>query len=303
MCTTGISILVSLVCLLWCVGVAAGSEVLWTRADDLAPAGPDDAIASGDLDGDGDDDVAAIGYGNVHWNTGCPGPPAWNPEEDVLLPLGDCMENSIALGDCDADGDLDIIHGCYECCSLRMIWNTGDPHEPAWQYGGAIAGDPSGGHYAYACLVDLDADGDLDIVGTNASGAISFYENTGTPETPYWIWSEVIPGIGFGPAQGVMALGDLDGDGDLDIVGGTTSLICWENTGTAQAWSYVRNDGMLSGVTEPTDHLYGVALPDVDCDGDCDLLLVGWGAVYLYLNERITPVRSAAWGFIKQVFR
>jgi len=103
-----------------------------------------------------------------------------------------------------------------------------------------------------------------------------------------------------------VALGDLDGDGDLEIVGGSSfsRLKCWENTGTPEVCSYVRNDAMLTGVDAPMDGVFGVALPDVDCDGDCDLLVIGWAeAWYLYLNEATTPVCSRNWGVIKSLFR
>lgn len=286
--------------------MAGGSEVLWTPAHELAPAGLNSIITHGDLDGDGDDDVSHPW--DQFWNVGCPGPPAWQLEEGVLPALPpDCgYVNSIALGDCDADGDLDVVYGCWECCSFRMVWNVGTPQVAAWQYGGAIAGDPNSGYIAYGCLADIDADGDLDLVGTSSGGAIGIYENTGTPEAPYWVWLGLIPGIGFGASDGVMALGDLDGDGDLDIVGGSSlsRVKCWENVGTPQMWSYVRNDAMLTGVDAPMDGVYGVALPDVDCDGDPDLLVVGGlGEVYLYLNERITPVHSSSWGTIKALYR
>lgn len=287
---------------------AAGSEVSWTPAHELAPAGLSYPIAGGDLDGDGDDDIADFGYRDMYWNIGWPSPPNWQLEEDALLRMGvfGCNDGSGTLGDIDADGDLDLVYGCWECCSFRMVWNVGTPQAPAWEYGGAIAGDPSAGYSARACLADVDADGDFDLVATNAAGAIGIYENTGTPEGPYWVWLGLIPGIGFGASGGQLAVGDLDGDGDLDIVGGSSSsqVKCWENVGTPQAWSYVRNDAMLTGVDDPMDGVYGITLPDVDCDGDCDLLIVGGGgAVYLHLNEQITSARPESWGVIKGMFR
>lgn len=301
---TALAVLVSMGTALLCWVTASGSEVSWTPAHELAPPGLTGSIAAGDLDGDGDDDISDPW--DQYWNVGCPEPPAWQVQEDMFSPVPSCAIMSCTLGDCDADGDLDLIYGCDQCCSFRMIWNVGTPPAPAWEYGGAVAGDPSSGYNARACLADLDADGDLDLVATNAAGAIGIYENTGTPEAPYWVWLELIPDIGFGDSGGVMALGDLDGDGDLDIAGGSGSsrVKCWENVGTPQAWSYVRHDAMLTGVDEPANGVSGIALPDVDCDGDCDLLIVGWGgAVYLYFNEQITSVHSTSWGVIKTLFR
>jgi len=285
---------------------SSGSEVLWTPAHDLAPGFAGANIAAEDLDGDGDDDVADFSFRRAYWSSGCSGPPSWGVQESAFPDVGSCTENSGTLGDCDADGDLDLVYGCYECCSLRMVWNVGTAHGPSWQYGGTIAGDPYGGYIAYVQLCDIDADGDLDLVATGSGGVIGVDENTGTPEAPYWTWLGLIPGIGFGSANGQLAIGDLDGDGDQDIVGATRGgrVRCWENVGTPQTWSYVEDAAMLTGVVTPAGGVFGLALLDADCDGDCDLLMGGgYYDVYLYLNERITPVGPGSWGTIKALYR
>ena len=297
-----------LLCLLGCLvgaGVAPGSEVHWTPAHELAPAGIYGCMAAGDLDGDGDDDIADFTFFHVYRNTGCPGPPNWDREDDVLLHMNmlGCTGGYATFGDVDADGDLDLVYGCYECCSLRMVWNVGTPQSPAWEYGGAIAGDPYIESYSYPCLADMDADGDLDVIATDQGGSTFLYENTGTPQVPFWAPRESVPDIDFGGMMDIVVLGDLDGDGDLDFLGGSDGVECWENVGTPQEWSFVRNDAMLTGVDEPTDGVHGVALPDVDCDGDCDLLISSWGVVYLYLNDQFTPVESGSWGTIKALYR
>ena len=200
----------------------------------------------------------------------------------------------------------DSIYGCYECCYLQVVWNAGTPQTPLWQWGGGAPGNANVGHGARACLGDLDADGDPDFVGTNFSGVIWGAMNNGTPQAPYWDSAASVPGIGTGDSSGKLALADLDGDGDLDIVGATSfgRLKCWENLGTPQTWSFAESPGMLTGITQPTNGIHGIALPDVDCDGDADLLVAGWSSLeYLYLNERITPVRPCTWGTIKAIYR
>jgi len=302
-----IAILLSAVSVLWFSTGAVGSEVHWTPAHELAPSGSYGCMAAGDLDGDGDDDIADFVFVNMYRNTGCPGPPAWDLEEDVFphMNMLGCTGGRGTLGDVDADGDLDLVYGCYECCSLRMVWNVGTPQWPAWEQGGAILGDPYIESYSSPFLADLDGDGDLDVMATDQGGGIFFYENTGTPQAPLWGSRQLIQDIDYGGMDYTVVLGDLDGDGDLDFLGGEglRRLECWENIGTPQEWSYVPNAAMLTGVDVPTNGVHGVALPDVDCDGDCDLLVSSWGVGYLYLNDQFTPVGMRTWGTIKALFR
>ncbi|MBM3308117.1 MAG: VCBS repeat-containing protein [Candidatus Eisenbacteria bacterium] len=308
MARTAIGVVMAAMSLLWSATAAGQSAVYWTPAHEWAPTGLLGCIAAGDLDGDGDDDLASFRWGGVYWNMGCPGPPAWQLQANVFpdaRPFG-CHGGEGTLGDIDGDGDLDLIYGCYECCSLRVFWNVGTPQVPTWQYGGAVPGNPYAGYYSLVCLADIDADGDLDLLGRNGDGiyALIAYENVGTPWAPLWVRLGLIPEV-YGVSDSVLAVGDIDGDGDLDIVGGSYSsrLKCWENVGTPQAWSYVRNDAMLTGVAA-TIGVTGVALLDLDCDGDLDLVIVGrLGAVSVYLNEQITPVGSGTWGTIKALYR
>lgn len=304
---SGTVIMIVAVSVLMASGATAASEVFWTPAHEFAPPFSSGFLAWGDLDADGDDDVCLMSW-KVYWNTGCPGPPEW--QEEALPYFGGLPScgglQSMTLGDVDADGDLDLVCACWLCCSFRMVWNLGTPQEPVFQYGGAIAGNPNAYSTARAWFGDIDADGDLDLVANRPSGTVVVYENIGTPETPYWVYQGAIPNVHFNDSVGETALGDLDGDGDLDIVIGTymSPLQCWENLGTPQVWSYAENPAMLTGVDGSIIRVMGVALPDVDCDGDPDLLLSTSGSPpHLYLNERITAVGPGSWGTIKALYR
>jgi hypothetical protein len=303
MARIAIAVMIMAASVLMVAGHGAATEVYWTPADELAPDLTSGFLSWGDLDGDGDDDLCLMSW-KVYWNTGCPGPPEWQMTDGGFPSIG-CTKQSTTLGDVDADGDLDLICACWECCSFRMTWNVGTPQVPAWQYGGAVAGNPNAYSNARVWFGDLDADGDLDLVGNAPSGTVRLWENTGTPWAPWWVYVGVIPGITLGDSDANLAIGDLDGDGDLDIVGATpfSAVRCWENVGTPQAWSYAENPAMLAGVDPSITHVGGLALPDVDCDGDPDLLISTWEEFRCYLNERITPVQLGSWGTIKAMYR
>ncbi|WP_345773475.1 Ig-like domain-containing protein, partial [Azospirillum brasilense] len=148
------------------------------------------------------------------------------------------------------------------------------------------------GSEAAPVLVDLDGDGDLDLLVGNADGNTVFFRNNGTTLSPAFTLDSTNPfGIINVSAGGALpGLADIDGDGDLDLFignhAGTT--LFFRNNGTAQAPTFSLEGTGLFGIQNAGS--YGApSFADLDCDGDLDLLIGNAnGNILLYRNNGST---------------
>jgi hypothetical protein len=147
--------------------------------------------------------------------------------------------------------------------------------------------------YASPALVDIDDDADLDLFVGQTYGKIYFYRNDGTPEIPIWILlSDNFESIDVG-WYSVPTFGDLDSDGDFDLLVGNDEgrISFYRNDGTAGAFSFVFVtdfcDSIDSGKrSTPT-------LCDFDSDGDPDLFVGEYrGGLHYYKNLTLNSIRG-----------
>ena len=246
-------------------------------------------IALGDIDGDTDLDLIVANWAGqsnrIYINDGLNSGNFIDSQQSLVA----LNSAAVVLGDIDGDNDLDLIFGS----------NANYPSEIWINQGGAQQGNLGvflvspqtlGTSNATFCLVldDLNGDSYPDLVQGNYDGTTSqLYFNDGTGN--FTNSGQIIDTPGGG-TMGV-ALGDVDGDLDLDLVYAKIGYnTVWINTGGNQggiAGQFV-NSFQTLGVSTPggqTISSFSLALGDVDGDTDLDIVVVNYDQPnQVYLN-------------------
>jgi PKD repeat protein len=153
---------------------------------------------------------------------------------------------------------------------------------------------PDVGYDAVPAFADLDGDGDRDVLIGERGGRLLGYENTGSNGTPRWArqaaWDMPVD-VGSDAAP---ALADLDGDGDADLLVGSTSGDVRGFESMAGNWAERPSWGL--GKVGANAH---PALGDINGDGKIDVLVgTGSGAVMAFAGTGNTAglfVRRVEW--------
>ena len=249
-------------------------RVTWYENDGTAPPGFSphtiatdrngaSAVVAGDVDRDGDLDVLAASAldDTIAWyESDGASPPAFGAR---VIATGADFAVGLAAVDFDRDGDLDALSA--SSTDDTIAWYENDGATPPGWTEHTIAANADAAVAVGAA--DIDDDGDLDAVAVNAlPDDLVWYERDGA-EPPAWTPHVVVSGLA---GLTSMALGDLDGDGDLDLLSAAQldgSVNRHENRSIHRraAWrAYPISDDFFS--TGP------VLLPsDFDGDGDEDL--------------------------------
>jgi uncharacterized protein (DUF2141 family) len=181
------------------------------------------APAFGDLDGDGDLDLL-LGTWNqglsLYRNDGSARQSRFALIDSAYITLTRGSNATPALGDIDGDGDLDLFVG-EASGELNFYRNEGTRASPRFVLVSDTFGGIDPGRRSAPALVDLDGDGLLDLVVGGEEGGALVYRNRGTATEPRFVLdtTATLPL----PHFATPAFGDLDGDGDLDLISGSMS--------------------------------------------------------------------------------
>jgi hypothetical protein len=141
------------------------------------------------------------------------------------------------------------------------------------------------GFYAAPAFVDLDDDGDLDIVVGKSNGYLDYFQNDGGSYTQLTGSENPFDAIDVG-SYSTPTFADVDDDGDMDLLVGRSDgyLNYFQNDGT----------GVFTEITGPLNPFDGIdvgyesnpVFADIDNDGDIDLV-VGeyWGNINYFQND------------------
>ena len=236
-------------------------------------------VRAGDLDNDGDMDlaVAQFGYddGETRWieNLG-----NWKFESHILQYLSGPI--NVEIVDIDADNDLDIISlVSQEWEEIYCFINDGKGQfQPNLLYGSSNQDYGSSG----ISLSDLDKDGDVDILYSNGDAfdymppqgrpwhGLQWLENKGT------LNFEFHRICSFTGATNVRAA-DIDNDNDLDLFA-VSAFNIWDSP-ESYSFIWLENDGKMNftkrEITKNPTHLLTCEPGDFNNDGLIDVITGG----------------------------
>ena len=236
-----------------------GDASQWNNTGNTAASGSDE-IAVGDLDADGDPDVVSASSASsvIGWSANRTIRRSARHPVPSDAPTGTTDPRALAAGDFDVDGDEDLAVGSFGSGVVRWHANSGIGSS----FGAGQSIDAAAPASEYLGAVDLDRDGDLDLLASSKGDErLVWHENRLRQSLA---WSEhLIDGAIADPDEAIAL--DVDGDGDLDVLAGTAT--------SSGPLTLYRNAGLVFSAEnlDTGAESRGLVAADFDADGDLDL--------------------------------
>ena len=283
---------------------AAGEFLAWQS---LGGGHATRAMVVGDVDGDGDNDVFEVNYGEqcrLLVNNGAgelTDGTDLGSATSTGLPAMSALSRCAVFFDMDGDGDLDLILGNN---GLNMLWRNNGSGE----FTDATAGNlPPSVDDTWA-IVALDVDGDTDrdlVIGNTGQNQLLLNDGKGK----FFIGTDLAGTLSTGlPAssdatRGLVAV-DVNSDTYIDLVvanddGGQDRILLNNNPGTGEFTD--GTFGASPGLPVLADNSRAVVVKNFDNTTSADLFFVGQGVPRLLLNNGSGFFRDATTDWTRQI--
>ena len=242
-----------------------------------------DALAAGDINADGDVDLIFSNsgslsggrLGDISFFENQDGTGRFSIEQTFSKTVGGAQ--NISIGDIDGDGDLDVVSDLRDYLDRWVgviAWHENENGRFVSSHRLPVS---DGFFVGPTTLVDVDGDGDLDIMPPMPT----WYKNNGDGEfseqrfyDSYFEFSRI-------------SVGDMDGDGDMDALAvhrkSQLQILRWyENTDGNGDFKPI--DISIDTEVNPV-RINGVVISDIDNDGDIDPIAWSPSSIFWHPNE------------------
>ena len=217
--------------------------------------------------------------------------------DDELINGGEPIRggDGLAMADFDNDGRLDIVSVHEDSHHLRIAFNQGSAD--AW-FNITVAQGAVVGAIEDVAVGDINKDGWIDMVVACEDAHLVYFENPG-PQARTKTWPHLIPSAAQNRGSWIQtALADLNGDGQLEILGANKGHADVVDANDANATDRTTSAFYLQGdpLKDESWHeqiLFSGGVPnqvipvDIDNDGDLDVLVAKRVQHQMYIIENL----------------